>query len=70
MNDSLKIDPLIEKARGQIRRCCFPMALAVVISVLIANMGMPLILLAILAGIGWAWWRGWRISLKKPGKGK
>ncbi len=70
MTDSLKIDPLIEKARRQVRRCGFPMATAIVVSVLIAQMGMPLVLLAILGGGGWAWWRGWRITVKKPGKRK
>lgn len=70
MTDSLKIDPLLDKARGQIRRCAFPMATAIIISVLIARMGMPLILLALLCGAGWAWYRGWRVSIKRPGKQK
>ncbi len=54
---------LLNLAREQMRRAFIPTVVAVVASVLINRIGSPLIVLGVLAAIGWGWWCGWRVRL-------
>ena len=68
MSESNPLESLQEKAKSQFRQCAIPMVAAIVISVLVAGGGLPLIVLLLAVAGGWAWWRGWRVTIQKPGR--
>ena len=55
----------IQTARRQFQRCCIPTAVAIAASVTISSLGAPVIPLALAAAGGYAYWRGYRITINK-----
>ena len=55
-------------AASQMRRCCIPTAVAITTSVVISNIGAPIVPVALVGVGGYAWWRGYRIRVVKPGE--
>jgi len=58
----------IRVAKLQMRRACIPTAVAVTTSVVISKLGAPIVPIAAIAAGGWAYFRGYRIRIVKPGE--
>ena len=58
----------IRVAKSQMRRACIPTAVAVTTSVVISKLGAPIVPIALIGAGGWAWWKGYRIRVVKPGE--
>jgi hypothetical protein len=61
-----RCEQFLETATKQLRQCAVPTVLAIIVSVLISKLGMPLVALALVVGGGYAWWRGYRVKIVKP----
>ncbi len=69
MKDTNNFQSQLDKAKHQIRNGYYPMIGAVLIALFLATRtGLTLIVLGLLGGGAWAWWRGYRIKVKRPGR--
>lgn len=59
---------LLRQAKTQMKRCCIPTAVAITTSVVLSKIGAPVVPIALIGAGGWAWWKGYRIRVVKPGE--
>jgi len=60
----------IRTAKIQMRHACIPTVVAISTSVVLTEIGAPIVPLAVIGAGGYAWWRGYRIRVEQPGDKK
>ena len=58
----------MDMATSQMKRCAIPTAVAITTSVVLSHVGAPIVPLALVGAGGYAWWKGYRVRVVKPGK--